>query len=418
MVSSPRTNRETTGRTRRWTALTLGLVLVLALGACSDGGESGGGSTTSAPARSDCGLEGGAKCAPTSDRVDSEPPTFSNPTQITNRWFPTSTLTQVVQVGKEDGAPVRFEITRLPEVKTIRWEGRDVDTVVRQYIAYEGRRVIEVALDFFAQADDGAVWYFGEDVFNYEDGKVANNEGTWLAGKDGPAGMIMPGDPQVGDVFRPENIPGFVFEEVTVKATDVSLPGPSGRVTDAVRTQEHLQENTFESKVFAPGYGEFKIQASDELVFMGLAVPIDARDEPTPAPVEQLTSGAIAAFDAAGADDWDAAARALDTMQLAWSSYADGPLPPQLRKRMVTNLRALERAVDGRDAAGTRQAAVDAELAALDFELQYRPQPEVDQARLDAWNRQVTIDTDAADEAGVRSDRVIIDVIRDRITAG
>ena len=32
------------------------------------------------------------------------------------------------------------------------------------------------------------------------------------------AAMIMPADPKVGDVYRPENIPGFVFEEVTVKA--------------------------------------------------------------------------------------------------------------------------------------------------------------------------------------------------------
>ena len=65
---------------------------------------------------------------------------------------------------------------------------------------------------------------------------IADTDGTWLAGKDGPAAMIMPADPQVGDVYRPENIPGFVFEEVTVKAVDQTLDGPArpgrGRARD------------------------------------------------------------------------------------------------------------------------------------------------------------------------------------------
>ena len=58
------------------------------------------------------------------------------------------------------------------------------------------------------------MWYFGEQVDNYVDGALDNHDGTWLAGRDGPPGMIMPARPRVGDVYRPENIPGLVFEEV------------------------------------------------------------------------------------------------------------------------------------------------------------------------------------------------------------
>ena len=47
-------------------------------------------------------------------------------------------------------------------------------TLVSQYVAYLGGRIQEVALDFYAQADDGSVWYFGEDVYNYEKGAVAD----------------------------------------------------------------------------------------------------------------------------------------------------------------------------------------------------------------------------------------------------
>jgi hypothetical protein len=37
-----------------------------------------------------------------------------------------------------------------------------------------------------------------------------------MAGREGPPAMIMLAHPRVGDVFRTENVPGIVFEEVTV----------------------------------------------------------------------------------------------------------------------------------------------------------------------------------------------------------
>jgi hypothetical protein len=116
-------------------------------------------------------------------------------------------LTQVLQLGQEGGEPLRVEVTRLPRARAITWDGQRVDTIVSQYVAYVGHRIREVAIDYYAQADDGGVWYFGEDVANYEDGVVVDHDGTWLTGKDGPPGMIMP-DAKVGAVYRPENIPG------------------------------------------------------------------------------------------------------------------------------------------------------------------------------------------------------------------
>ena len=88
------------------------------------------------------------------------------------------------------------------------------------------------------QADDGSVWYFGEDVYNYRHGVVADISGTWLAGKEGPAAMIMPADPAVGVVHRPENIPGLVWEEVAVKAVGQQADGPRGPVTGAMIGRE------------------------------------------------------------------------------------------------------------------------------------------------------------------------------------
>ena len=118
-------------------------------------------------------------------------------------------LPQVLQLGHEAGKPLRVEDTRLPQTRAFQWEGRRVDTVASQFVAYLGGRIREVAIDYYAQADDGSVWYFGEDVFNYEDGVVADTHGTWLAGKDGPPGMIMPANPAPVRSTGPRTSPGW-----------------------------------------------------------------------------------------------------------------------------------------------------------------------------------------------------------------
>ncbi len=56
--------------------------------------------------------------------------------------------------------------------------------------------------------------------------------------------MIMPANPQVGDVYRPENIPGFVFEEVTIQSTGLTVDGPTGSVAGAIVVKElHMDGN-------------------------------------------------------------------------------------------------------------------------------------------------------------------------------
>ena len=77
-----------------------------------------------------------------------------------------------------------------------------------QYVAFLDGRIHEVAYDLYAQDDDGAVWYFGEDVFNFGDGVITDTHGTWLAGRVGPAAMIMPAEPKVGDDIGPRTFLG------------------------------------------------------------------------------------------------------------------------------------------------------------------------------------------------------------------
>lgn len=397
---------------RRQFLIGAGVVAALLAG-CAAGPASSPSIPTASPA-----AHSGIATAPDSARVDLGTPAFSNPTTITNPLFPRIGITQIIQLGAEGDEKLRFEVTQLPETKLIDWEGAQIETRVTHFIAYADGRILEVARDFYAQADDGSVWYFGEDVYNYENGVVANNEGTWLAGRDGPPGMIMPGDPMVGDVYRPENIPDLVFEEVTVISTGETLDGPRGTVSGAVLVQEHLMDGTIEDKAFAPGYGEFRAEVAslDELYGVALAAPTDAVGGSIPDELTTLASGAAELRADATPPDWSATAMTFNSMSAAWTSYAGGDLSERLVIQMTDALEALSAAIDAQEAGDLRQAAIAVGGATLDFELAFRPIADVDVDRLELWVQQLQIDTASAEAALALGDVATLEAIWERVT--
>jgi hypothetical protein len=227
--------------------------------------------------------------------------------------------------------------------------------------------------------------------------------------------MIMPSDPKVGDVYRPENIPGFVFEEVTVKSTGKTVAGPLGPVDGAIVVEElHMDGNT-EDKTFAPGYGEFYTAGGGDVEALALAVPTDAASGTLPAELQTLSSGALDIFDATQSKDWNAASATVEKMTAAWETYRAGEVPKMIEPRMGDDLAALAAAVDARDAAQARQAAIDAAQWSLDLQLRYQPPVEIDLARFDLWAAQLMVDAAAGDAAAVNGDFFTLDYIRDRI---
>jgi hypothetical protein len=398
-------------------------VAALAAAACSDSGGSNAadqGPTDAAPA-SDTPTQ---PTAPDSQRVDLVEPTFSAPTTVENPLFPISDLHSAILLGNDEGNPLRIETVLLPEPKVIDVDGQKVETLVSQFVSYLDGRIHEVALDWYAQDNGGNVWYFGEDVFNYEDGVVADTDGTWIAGEDGPPGMIMPADPGVGQAYRPENIPDLVFEEVVVKTLDLTVDGPRGPVTGAmVGTENHLLEGNYEDKTFAPGYGEFRSGVGANLEALALAVPTDAQPGGVPPDLEAVARGATEVFAAAETGDWEAATRALEAMIGAWKAHqATGAVPALLDVQMGQALDALRGnalmpAVDDRNREGARDAALEVEMAALDLELQYRPPTEVDLGRFNVWAHQLAVDSasDEADPGHVAGNVSSLEWIWDRI---
>ena len=354
------------------------------------------------------------------NRVDLVAAPFSHPTRVTNPLFPISNLRSAVLNGQVDGKRFRTETTLLPQTKIMEWTDRQcVEVLVSQYLAYSDGRIEEVALDRYAQDDKGAVWYLGEDVFNYEDGVIAETSGTWLAGEEGPAAMIMPARPKVGDVYRPENIAGFVFEQVTVKATGETVDGPHGPVHGAILVEELHDNGSREKKTFAPGYGEFFTGSGGDVEALALAVPTDTRPGHVPAALKTFSARANRAYELALVRNWKAAGAAVSEMTEAWRAYrATGSVPARLEEPTSAALAVLARAVGGRKTIDAARAANDTSQAGLDLELQYRPVAEIDRSRFGLWLRQVIVDARNGDAGAVSGDTATLEWIRDRIVFG
>jgi hypothetical protein len=361
-----------------------------------------------------CGTYDGHGCAPPGGRVDLTRPSFTHPTEIDNPLFPISKLRSAVLLGHVDDKPFRTETTLLPGTSTVTWNGEKIEVLVSQYMAYLDGHLDEVALDRYAQADDGSVWYLGEDVFDYRDGTVALTEGTWLAGRDGPGAMIMPAHPSVGDVYRTENAPGIVFEEVTVTSTTETVEGPRGPVSGAMIARELHSDGTSEDKIFAPGYGEFRTAGGGDLEALAEAIPTDAAAEPLPAELPSLFAQAGGVLEAARLDEWEGASATVEHMNAAWTSLGLGDQPRMVVDRLSNSLATLGRAVRARSAPRAEQAAIDLSQSVLDLQLRYRPAAQIDAARFYLWTQQLRVDAASKKLDAATGDVAALEWIRDR----
>ena len=355
------------------------------------------------------------RLAPEVQRVDITAPTFSHPIPITNRLFPVSDLHSVVLVGALSGVRWRAETTLLPGTSSVDWNGQHIETLRSQFVAYLGGRIFEVAVDHYAQADDGSVWYLGEDVFDYEHGAIAFTEGTWLAGRDGPPAMIMPAHPKIGDTFRTENAPGVVFEEVTVKEVGWTVAGPRRPVAGAIVGSELHSDGTREDKIFAPGYGEFRTSGGGDLEALALAVPTDHLGGPLPAALPTLSTSAIGILESTRVGDGPAVRATLRHLNAAWQTLRSRRLPPLVAARLKAVVGSLNAAVQARRPMRAEQAAIDVALSTLDLELQYRSPAAIDTERFVLRTQQLRLDAARNDLAAVTGDVAVLEWIRDRI---
>jgi len=198
-------------------------------------------------------------------KTDSAYPTFTHPRDITNPYLPLAYLKQDILEGKEEGHAIRIERTVKPKLnKSFKIGGQKVNALVVEDREYEDGKIAEVAIDYFAQDDLGTVYYLGEDVDEYKDGKMAGHEGSWLFGvHTQKLGVILPAHPAVGDKFKSEDVSDTIHEEDEVLSTSETVTCPAGTYEKCVKVKETLADGKTEYKFYAPGVGVVREAPSD-----------------------------------------------------------------------------------------------------------------------------------------------------------
>lgn len=174
--------------------------------------------------------------------------------EIDNPYLPLKPGTTFIYQGETEDGTDRNEMVVTHDTKNILGV---TCIVVWDRVWLEGE-LIEATYDWYAQDKDGNVWYFGEDSNDYENGKVVSTKGSWEAGVDGAKpGIVMKGNPQIGDSYRQEYYKGEAEDMGDVISLNESVTVPYGSFDNCLKTKDWtpLEPDFVEHKYYAPGVG-------------------------------------------------------------------------------------------------------------------------------------------------------------------
>jgi hypothetical protein len=178
--------------------------------------------------------------------------TFS--TRGWNTYFILQPGYQLVLEGVEGGDTARLVITVLDETKMI----NGIETRVVEENESENCKTIEISRNFYAYCEEtGSVFYFGEEVDIYKEGKIVSHGGAWIAGGNNKAGVIIPGLCLLGARYYQEIAPGIAMDKAEVISISETYKIPAGNFTGCLKTEETsvLNPKEREFKHYAPGIG-------------------------------------------------------------------------------------------------------------------------------------------------------------------
>lgn len=160
----------------------------------------------------------------------------------------------------------KLQMIVLDETKTV----AGVLTRVVEEREWEDGDLVEISRNYFAICvGTNDVYYFGEDVDYYKDGKVYKHEGAWLAGEgDNKPGLIMPGTPQPNMRYYQEIAPGVAMDRAEIVSLDEVCQTPAGTFSNCLKVKEGTALNILEAeyKFYAPGIGLIQ---DEDLVLTG-----------------------------------------------------------------------------------------------------------------------------------------------------
>jgi hypothetical protein len=180
---------------------------------------------------------------------------------IDNPYFPLPVGRKLVYTGVKDGQSQTDTVTVTDQTKVI----LGITTrVVNDVATTNNGTVLEKTFDFYAQDDQGNVWYLGEDTTAFLPNGKTDTSGSFEAGVGGAQpGIIMEANPQIPDAYRQECFAGQAEDTAWVVATEGSLKVPFGNVRNVLTTLEatRIEPGAYDQKVYGPGIGIVSEQA-------------------------------------------------------------------------------------------------------------------------------------------------------------
>ena len=161
------------------------------------------------------------------------------------------------QLTLEDKSGGRLVITVLNDTRKI----GNVETRIVEENETKNGKTVEISRNFFAVCrQNGGVYYFGEEVDIYKDGKIDSHDGAWAATGDNKAGVAMPGLALLGARFYQEIAPKVAMDRSEIVSTSETLVTPGGTFTNCLKTFETtpLEPGAKEYKIYATGVGLIK----------------------------------------------------------------------------------------------------------------------------------------------------------------
>jgi hypothetical protein len=215
-----------------------------------------------------------ALSAPSCPKPPGLPETFVG--QIGNPYLPLTPGTTLTYKGKLDGEPATDVFAVTNRTKVILGV---TTTVVHDQVFVKGE-LVEDTDDWFAQDADGNVWYFGEDTKELVDGQVVSTEGSWEAGVDNArAGIFMPAEPKVGQVFKQEDAKKVAEDCSKIVDLNASVKTPFVSSREALKTEEFslLEPGVLDNKYYVRNIGLVREQTvqggSDFLELVSMTGP-------------------------------------------------------------------------------------------------------------------------------------------------
>jgi hypothetical protein len=188
---------------------------------------------------------------------------FDNSANVDNEWLPLQPGTQWVFEGVtvEDGEsiPHRIVFTVTDLTKGI----NGVQTAVAWIEDFSDDELVEVELAFYAQDNDGNVWYLGEYPEEYEDGEFVAAQ-TWIAGVEGArAGIKMKAEPQVGTASYFQGWGPAVgwtdYAQVDQVGQETCVPVDCYQDVIVIAESSLEEVNAYQLKYYARGVGNVRV---------------------------------------------------------------------------------------------------------------------------------------------------------------